>query len=106
MFKINHNNLPGIHEISVPTDSVFALGIGNGKNLSATIHLYDGETELSNVLDSGGVIPYYKIYEITSSPNQETKYLKATVSGTVEEKSYLNLIDIRLRVFKSNVSDI
>lgn len=88
-----------VQAIFVPTGSNIILGIGNNQDTEATITLVDDDTQESAgtvISDSGGVIPYYKLFQIITSAERGVKNYTATVSGTIDETAYTHTIKIQV----------
>ena len=60
LYKIDFKNAIGDNVVTVPTDSEFLVGLGNGDSTS-TAKLYDGSTELSAMFDKIGDYTCFKI---------------------------------------------
>lgn len=77
LYKIDFTNTIGNNVVTVPTDSEFLVGLGNG-DADSTARLFDGETELSALSDKIGD---YTCFKFTTDGTPFRKHYKGTISG-------------------------
>lgn len=96
IYKIDYFPLVGTQWLTVPTNSIIGLGIGNGGDENATVRLFEGETELSSTTNTpNSTIPHYKVFWFGPTSEESLEHgLTATVSGN----GYEHLIKIALKV--------
>lgn len=84
LYKFNYKGTIGNNVITVPTDSQFLIGIGNG-DLSSTTQLFDGNTE---ILPEDEKIGEYTCFKMETQGTQFRKPYKAVITGYKTE--YVN----------------
>lgn len=77
LFKVDFKNAIGTNMVTVPTDSEFLVGLGNGDSTS-TAKLFDGETELSAMTDKIGD---YTCFRFATDGTPSRKQYKGVLSG-------------------------
>ena len=81
LYKVNFTNTIGNNVVTVPTDSEFLLGLSNG-DASATVQLFDGETELEAMEDKIGS---YTVFQFETSGVSSRKHYKGVFTKTETE---------------------
>ena len=81
LYKVNFTNTIGNNVVTVPTDSEFLLGLSNG-DASATVQLFDGETELEAMEDKIGS---YTVFQFETSGVPSRKHYKGVFTKTDTE---------------------
>lgn len=77
LYKIDFTNTIGDYMVTVPTDSQFLIGIGNG-DATATAQLFDGESEITAENEKIGEYTCFR-FETNGTPSRK-KY-KAVING-------------------------
>ena len=77
LYKVDFTNTIGNNVVTVPTDSEFLLGLSNG-DASATVKLFDGETELEAMEDKIGK---YTVFQFETSGVPSRKHYKSIILG-------------------------
>ena len=77
LYKFDYRGTIGENVITVPTDSQFLIGIGNG-DATATAQLFDGETEITPEEDKIGEYTCFR-FETDGTPSR--KNYKAVING-------------------------
>ena len=77
LYKFDYKGTIGNHTITVPTDSQFLVGIGNG-DPESTASLFDGETELEPEAEKIGEYTCFR-FETDGTPLRKT--YKAIIDG-------------------------
>ena len=90
-FKYKGENAP-VQTITTACSSSILIGIPNDGDTSATITLFEGETEITTTFSMTG----YKLFKVITPDTAETKTYTATISGTVDETAYLHTISIKV----------
>ena len=84
LYKFDYRGTIGENVITVPTDSQFLIGIGNG-DLSSATQLFDGNTE---ILPEDEKIGEYTCFKMETQGTQFRKPYKAVITGYKTE--YVN----------------
>ncbi len=77
LYKIDFTNTIGDYMVTVPTDSQFLIGIGNG-DLSSTAQLFYGETEITPEDEKIGE---YTCFRFVTDGTPSRKNYKAVIDG-------------------------
>ena len=79
LYKFDYRGMIGSNVITVPTDSQFLIGIGNG-DVSSTAQLFDGSTEIPAEEDKIGE---YTCFRMETASTAFRKTYKAVIEGKV-----------------------
>lgn len=77
LYKFDYRGTIGSNVITVPTDSQFLIGIGNG-DVSSTAQLFDGSTEIPAEEDKIGE---YTCFRMTTAETPSRKTYRAVIEG-------------------------